>query len=127
MSNRVKFAKTKEHVFYSTLNKRVEEYFKGNKISKNANWMMRFKTVFFLSIPISAYLVLILNPNPLFVQFILWIVIGFFTAFIGLNISHDAIHGALSKHKNVNKILSYTFNIIGANAYMWGIMHNIVH
>jgi linoleoyl-CoA desaturase len=127
MSARVKFAKADQPDFYSTLNKRVEEYFTSHKLSKNANWVMRFKTFFFLAIPISAYLVLILNPNPLLVQFILWAVLGFFTAFIGLNISHDAIHGALSKHKNVNKVLSYTFNIIGANAYMWSIMHNIVH
>ncbi|MEO6705593.1 MAG: acyl-CoA desaturase [Ginsengibacter sp.] len=127
MSNRVKFAKATDPDFYSTLNKRVEEYFTNNKLSKNANPMMIFKTIFFLAVPITTYLVLIINSNPLFVQFILWIVLGFFTAFIGLNISHDAIHGALSKHKLMNKMLSYTFNIIGANAYMWGIMHNIVH
>jgi linoleoyl-CoA desaturase len=127
MSNRVKFAKANDPDFYSTLNKRVEEYFTGNKLSKNANAMMIFKTVFFLAIPIMVYLFLILNPNPLFVQYILWALLGFFTAFVGLNISHDAIHGALSKHKKVNRLLSHTFNIIGANAYLWGIMHNIVH
>lgn len=127
MSNKIKFAKAGAHDFYSTLNKRVEEYFTSNKLSKNANGMMVFKTVFFLAIPITVYLLLILNPNPLYIQYILWAILGFFTAFIGLNISHDAIHGALSKHKGMNKFLSYTFNIIGANAYMWGIMHNIVH
>ncbi|MEO9004825.1 MAG: acyl-CoA desaturase [Ginsengibacter sp.] len=127
MSNKVKFAKANHPDFYSTLNKRVEEYFTSNKLSKNANGMMIFKTVFFLAVPITVYLLLILNPNPLFVQYILWAALGFFTAFVGLNISHDAIHGALSKHKSVNKFLSHTFNIIGANAYLWNIMHNIVH
>ena len=127
MSIRVKFAKANDSDFYSTLNKRVEEYFASNKLSKNANRVMIFKTVFYPAILIIAYLVLILNQNPLIVQFMLWMVIGFFTAFIGVNISHDAIHGALSKHKKANSLLSYTFNLIGANAYMWGIMHNIVH
>lgn len=127
MSIKVKFAKANSSDFYSTLNKRVEEYFTSNKISKNANWIMIFKTIFYPAVLITAYLFLILNQNPLFVQFILWIVLGFFTAFVGVNISHDAIHGALSKHKKANSILSYTFNIIGANAYLWGIMHNIVH
>ena len=127
MSNKIKFAKANEHDFYSTLNKRVEEYFIFNKLSKNANSVMIFKVFFYLSVMITAYLFLILNSNPLWVQFILWMIIGFFTAFIGLNISHDAIHGALSRHKKMNKFLSYTFNIIGANAYLWGIMHNIVH
>ena len=127
MTNRVKFAKANEPDFYSTLNKRVEEYFINNKLSKNANRTMIFKTIFYPAILIIAYLFLILLQNPLIVQFMLWMIIGFFTAFVGLNISHDAIHGALSKHKKANSLLSYTFNIIGANAYMWGIMHNIVH
>jgi len=127
MSNKIRFAKANEHDFYSTLNKRVDEYFTLNKLSKNANPMMVFKVFFYLGVLIAAYLFLILNSNPLWVQFMLWMVIGFFTAFIGLNISHDAIHGSLSRHKKVNTFLSYTFNIIGANAYLWGIMHNIVH
>ena len=127
MTNKIKFSKTKELDFYSTLNKRVEEYFTINKISKNANWVMVFKILFYLGVCTAAYLLLILNDNSLAIQFVLWIIIGFFTAFIGLNISHDAIHGALSRHKKVNSLLSYTFNIIGANAYLWGIMHNIVH
>ena len=127
MSNKVKFAKANQNDFFSTLNKRVEEYFTVNKLSKNANPLMVFKIVFYLSIFIGVYLLLILNPNPLWVQFILWTIIGFFTAFVGVNISHDAIHGSLSRHKKMNKFLSYTFNVIGANAYLWGIMHNIVH
>ena len=127
MSSKIRFAKTSDPDFYSTLNKRVDEYFINNKISKNANWVMVFKTFFYLGIFTAAYLLLILGTNNIAMQFVLWIVIGFFTAFIGLNISHDAIHGSLSQHKKVNKILSYTFNVIGANAYLWGIMHNIVH
>lgn len=127
MSNKIKFAKANKYDFYSTVNKRVDEYFVINKLSRNANWMMIFKTFFYLSIFITAYLLLIINNNTLLIQYILWTIIGFFTAFIGLNISHDAIHGSLSRHKKVNSFLSYTFNIIGANAYLWGIMHNIVH
>jgi linoleoyl-CoA desaturase len=127
MVDKIRFAKAKELDFYSTLNKRVDDYFIFNKISKNANWVMVFKTLFYLSIFTAAYLMLILNDNSVAVQFLLWVIIGFFTAFIGLNISHDAIHGSLSRHRQVNKFFSYTFNIIGANAYLWGIMHNIVH
>jgi linoleoyl-CoA desaturase len=124
---KIKFSKAKEFDFYSTLNKRVDEYFTINKISKNANWVMTFKTLFYLGVFTAAYLLLILNENSVAIQFALWITLGFFTAFIGLNISHDAIHGSLSRHKSVNRSLSYTFNLIGANAYLWGIMHNIVH
>lgn len=127
MSDKVRFAKTINNDFHSTVNKRVEEYFTNNNLSKFANGMMVFKTVFYITVFVGAYLLLILNDNRLFVQYILWAVIGLATAFIGLNISHDAIHGAWSKNKKVNKLLGHTFDIIGANAYLWGIMHNIVH
>src|SRR5665213_526946 len=127
MSEKIRFAKAKELDFYSTLNKRVDDYFIVNKLSRNANWVMVFKTFFYLTVLTVAYFLLILRTNSVAMQFSLWTVLGFFTAFVGLNISHDAIHGSLSKHKNVNSFLSYTFNIIGANAYLWGIMHNIVH
>lgn len=127
MSNRIKFAKSDQYDFYSTLTKRVDEYFISKKISKYANRVMIFKTFFFLITPVTAYLLLMLHDNSFVIQLVLWIITGFFTAFIGLNISHDAIHGSLSRRKKVNKFLSYTFNLIGANAYLWGIMHNIIH
>ena len=127
MSTKIRFAKTDNNDFYSTLNKRVNEYFLLKGISKYANALMIFKVVFFFTSFIGIYLVLILGANPLWVQFVLWGTLGLFTAFIGVNISHDAIHGSLSENKMVNKILGFSFNIIGANAYMWSIMHNIVH
>jgi linoleoyl-CoA desaturase len=127
MASKIRFSKAKEFDFYSTINKRVEDYFVLNNISKNGNWLMSFKVVFYLGTIITAYLLLILRDNSLQMQFALWIILGFFSAFIGLNICHDAIHGSLSKHKWVNSVLGYTFNVMGANAYMWSIMHNIVH
>ena len=47
MSNKIKFAKANQNDFYSTVNKRVEEYFIVNKLSKNANPLMIFKTFFY--------------------------------------------------------------------------------
>jgi len=52
---------------------------------------------------------------------------GFFTAMVGVNIGHDAIHGAFSKNSKTNKFFGLAFNFIGANDYTWEIMHNIVH
>jgi len=52
---------------------------------------------------------------------------GFLTAMVGVNVSHDAIHGSYSKNSTINKQLGMFFNYIGANDYTWSIMHNIVH
>lgn len=46
---------------------------------------------------------------------------------IGMGIMHDAIHGSYSKSRTINKILGYSFNLIGANATVWKIQHNVLH
>lgn len=59
--------------------------------------------------------------------FSLYILSGFGMAGIGMGVMHDAIHGSYSKNKTKNRLLGYTFNLIGANAAVWKIQHNILH
>ena len=59
--------------------------------------------------------------------FTLYILSGLGMAGIGMGVMHDAIHGSYSKNKNINKLLSYSFNLIGANATVWRIQHNVLH
>ncbi|RZV60438.1 MAG: acyl-CoA desaturase, partial [Flavobacteriaceae bacterium] len=62
-----------------------------------------------------------------FLLFALYIVSGIGMAGIGMGIMHDAIHGSYSKNRKINKLLGYTFNLIGANATVWQIQHNQLH
>lgn len=55
------------------------------------------------------------------------VLMGFFFALIGLNIQHDANHGAASKHGIVNRVLGFTQDYIGGNAISWSINHNTIH
>ena len=59
--------------------------------------------------------------------FPLYIISGFGMAGIGMGVMHDAIHGSYSKNKKINTLLGYTFNLIGANAVVWKIQHNVLH
>lgn len=59
--------------------------------------------------------------------FLLYITSGLGMSGIGMGIMHDAIHGSYSKHKKLNKILGLSFNLIGANATVWKIQHNVLH
>ncbi|MCH8319202.1 MAG: acyl-CoA desaturase [Bacteroidetes bacterium] len=133
MAKKITFAGKDKSEFFSTVKKRVDAYFEEKGISQYANGFMIFKTIFVLSILFGSYFLLIFNLYSILGQyslaamFLLWILIGFFTAFAGVNIGHDAVHGAYSSNKTVNTVLGYIFNIAGANAYMWGILHNIVH
>ncbi len=61
------------------------------------------------------------------VMLLMAICMGFFVSGIGFNVSHDASHGGLSGTPWVNRLFAHSFTLIGANAYNWGISHNVVH
>ena len=124
---KIRFNKPPNDQYYSELTRRVNRYFKDNKISKGANGEMIFKTVLILSVFVLSYVLIISNLFSAWVLIPLAIINGFFTALIGLNIAHDAMHGAYSSNDKVNKGLAAVFNIIGANDYTWKISHNLVH
>ncbi len=128
MSNaKVKFIQNSESEFYTVLKQRVNQYFIDKNITKNANWQMVLKTIIILAGTISTYLIIVLellNPWALLVTAA---ILGIFTALIGLNIAHDALHGSYSSNTQVNRFLGVLFNIVGANDYLWKIKHNVIH
>jgi len=127
MSQKVKFPTVPQSTFFATVRSRVDDHFKNDQISRHANAEMWVKTAFFLSGFVSLYLLIILDFLPAGVMLILAAALGMFSAFVGFNVCHDAIHGALSGHKKVNKLFGFIFNLVGANPYVWSITHNIVH
>mmetsp|Transcript_21480 Transcript_21480/g.31168 ORF Transcript_21480/g.31168 Transcript_21480/m.31168 type:complete len:424 (+) Transcript_21480:53-1324(+) len=54
-------------------------------------------------------------------------VLGLVYAFIGLNIQHDANHGAISRNPRVNRLLGLTQNWIGGSAVDWIHQHVVQH
>ena len=113
--------------FFSTLNKRINQHFKEKGISKKANAEMVVKSIVFLlgyTIPFVAFL--LLNP-PVWIGLILWSVMGFSLAGIGMSIMHDAIHGAYSDKKWVNYMMSLSLNLVGGSIQNWHWQHNYLH
>src|SRR5690242_19830987 len=52
---------------------------------------------------------------------------GFAQLFMTFNVGHDANHGAYSKRRWVNQVLSRAFDLCGGSSYMWRLMHNASH
>jgi linoleoyl-CoA desaturase len=127
MNKPLKFKNTDRSAFLPTLKERVDHFFRERNASRHANPFMIFKTVFFLSLAAALYIVIVTSVIPLFFQLIAAILLGMTMAFIGFNVCHDALHGAYSSNKKVNKALGFVFNVIGANTYIWNLTHNIVH
>ena len=124
---KLSFGKFTKDSFQMTVKKRVDEYFKERNLSKRANSEMVAKTVIILMGWALTYGLIISNLIHPVGMFFLALMHGFFTAMIGLNIGHDAIHGAYSNRPKLNKRIGLFFNFIGANDYVWNISHNIVH
>lgn len=127
MSQKLKFSSASGSRFYATVRSRVDQFFDQHQINQHANAQMWGKTIFFLAGLSITYLVIIFGELPIWMLLSLSIVLGLFSAFVGFNVCHDAIHGAFSGNKKVNKIFGFVFNLVGANPYVWSITHNVVH
>ncbi len=122
----IKFENSKDRDFTKTLNKRVSEYFKSNNLPKHANTEMIFKTIFMFGLYLVPYFAQYTATN-LWLFFGLYLLMGLGKAGLGLSVMHDANHGAYSGKPWVNKLLSYTMNVIGGNSMNWKIQHNVFH
>ena len=124
-----KFAPTRAD-FFTTLNQRVNDYFKTNKISRYANLEMKIKTVcdvlVFSSFP---YLLMITKccNKSMAEMLVMCVVMGFGMAGIGLSVMHDANHGGYSNKAWVNNALGFVIEHHGGNAFNWKVQHNVLH
>lgn len=113
--------------FLREVKERVDAYFQERSLSTKANGEMRLKTSVLLGLTGGTYVLLLSGQFSGGVCLGLAAVLGVAVAGIGFSVSHDALHGAYSEHAWVNRALGATFDLLGANSYMWKITHNVVH
>lgn len=118
----------KSLLFFQVLRSRVDEHFKTNNIAKHGGNSIVLKTVVTFSmyfVPYGLFLSgMITSPVMLF---LLAVLMGTGMACIGLTVMHDANHGSFSKSQRINKIMSYSLNMIGGHYLNWQIQHNELH
>ncbi len=114
--------------FTSTLNKRVNEYFKLNNVNRHANGEMVLKTIFMFALYIIPYTLIVTEVvTGTLVLIPLVIIMSFGVAGIGLSVMHDANHGAYSNKPWINTLIGYSLNLVGANSFNWKMQHNVMH
>ncbi|MEM0996414.1 MAG: acyl-CoA desaturase [Bacteroidota bacterium] len=123
-----KFSRRKDREFYNTLRTRVNQYFETADVSKFGNSGTVVKMIVLLLLYFVPYLLtvsgLITAPGLVWA---LWAVMGIGMAGIGMGIMHDANHGSFSKNKKTNNFLGLTLNLLGGNATLWKLQHNVLH
>jgi linoleoyl-CoA desaturase len=124
----VKYARKVNEDFSKAIKKRVRGYFKENNISKNANANMIIKTITMLSmyaVPLTLMMTGVVSSS--WGALACYVTMGFGIAGIGMNVMHDAIHGAYSKNKKINTIMGYTISLCGGFPINWYYQHNVLH
>lgn len=127
MIPKVRFQNRDQATFVKELRKRVNNYFKENNISRNANMHMVIKTIAMFLIYLVPYALVYLNVLSGAWALFLAIFMGFGMAGIGMCVMHDANHGAYSSNPKVNKWLGICIYLIGGDVYNWKVQHNILH
>lgn len=127
--NIVRFAPAGRDGFYDTVKARIRTYFEHNNISQYANVHMWIKTAAMLLLYFVPYLIVVtgLSANNSWLFFGAWFLMGLGMSGIGTSIMHDANHGAYSANNRINRLISYTLEVIGGFTVNWKIQHNILH
>jgi linoleoyl-CoA desaturase len=124
---RPKFQGSYNRDFYAVLKRRVDEYFTDSGRPRRGGLTVQIKTAGILVSYVTLYLLLISNRFTPQGTLAIAIFFGLFNVLIVFNIAHDASHNALFKSLRINKLFSYSFNLVGANSYLWNITHNQIH
>lgn len=124
----IRFATSRHgNEFFSALRQRVDKYFKENNIPQQANAGMVIKTIILLLAYLIPFIIFLIIPTPFWVSIVLWGIMGFALAGIGMSVMHDANHGAYSANGKINTILGHTLNLLGGSVFNWKLQHNILH
>lgn len=125
---KIKFADKKDPEFYKELRKRVNKYFSENKISRHANFNMKFKSFFMVTLYLTPLALMLTGVvSSVWGTTLMWVLMGFGMSGIGLSIMHDANHGSYSTNQNVNKFMGWMLVLIGGYPANWRVQHNVLH
>lgn len=114
-------------VFFQSLRKAVDSYFKTNQLKKTGNWRLYRKAIILISASAALYLFLLLGTYAWWAGILLATLLGIALICTAFNVMHDACHKSFSSKTWVNNLMGLTMNALGGNAFLWKIKHNVIH
>lgn len=126
-NNTISFSRTDKAIFFKTLNKRVNAYFKENELKRTGNWKLYTKAIIMFGLFLAPLIVILTVSMPQWALLLLTVVIGIGMAGVGMNVMHDSNHESFSNKKWVNKIMGSSMYILAGNVYNWKVQHNVLH
>ncbi|MEM7008862.1 MAG: acyl-CoA desaturase [Thermodesulfobacteriota bacterium] len=124
-NSKIRFARNSE--FERELTNRVNAYFENTSKNKKDCFSMYLKSFLSVSWVVVSYCLIVFAGLPLWGIILASLSLGFALNAQAFNVMHDAIHGAYSKYKVVNKLMGHWLDLIGGSSYFWRSKHNYYH
>lgn len=119
---------TKRDPFSKELAQHVNDYLRSKNLTRSGSWKIYLKIPFLYALYIVPFLLMISGViTDKWLLLLMAAIMGLGMAGIGLSIMHDANHGSFSRRTWVNKIMSYSMELLGGSALNWRIQHNVLH
>ena len=67
----IRFSRKDSAEFFKTLNKRVNDYFKDNKLKKTGNWRLHLKTIVMFAMFLTPYFLILTLGLPIWANLLL--------------------------------------------------------
>ena len=123
-----RFGSKEGAAFHKAIRQGVNRYFQNRGLSKHAAGGAWFKNAFMLALYFVPYfLALIFFQEQPGLIVLLYGIMGLGMAGIGMNVTHDANHGATSSSRNTNHLLGSVLYFIGVDRDLWRQEHNVEH
>ncbi len=123
----VSFSREDDHLFFKTLNHRVNKYFRDHNLQRTGNWVLYVKAVGMFALLFVPYFLLLLVEMNDGLRLLLCVIMGLGMAGVGMNVMHDSNHGSFSDKWWVNQLLGNSIYILAGNVYNWKVQHNLLH
>ncbi len=109
------------------LKARVDAHFKETGASPHGGPSLWLKTFLLALLTATPVVLFVLGSGVWWQAVICGVVAGLGIAGLGFCVQHDASHGAYSRRKSVNKMMTAVLDMIGGSSHVWRVKHNQMH
>ena len=113
--------------FSATLYHKAENYFQARPNGRFGNTVYALKASLILGLYLASYAYFLQSGDNFSSMLLASILLAFCHVLIPVNLAHDGIHNAVSRHQWINTLCRYGIDLTGGNSYMYTKKHLEAH
>ncbi len=113
--------------FSRELDSAVDAYFAAGPRGRRDVPLMYVKSAIILGWFVASWVVLVFVADGVLQGALAAVSLGLSIAGVGMNVQHDANHGAFSRRGWINDLFGATLDVMGVCSFIWRPKHNVAH